>query len=149
MILTTVPWGRLKFCYISQIIILIFLRTAFSTHFVWCTCCCMSAISATIVCNGSSGYKMCTPLCCILLAHRVCINFDSMTNFCCRHISCMQKPNYCLDLMLRQLFQSSCYQHTCSEEWWPSTQCCQWRIASCFATNPVGLRQVEMTLCAL
>jgi hypothetical protein len=48
-----------------------------------------------------SGYNMCTPFCRILSANHFCINFDGMTNFCCGHISCIRKPNYCLDLMLR------------------------------------------------
>jgi hypothetical protein len=37
--------------------------------------------------------------------HIVLVNFNQMTmNFCCRLIPCIQKLNYCLDLMLRTPF---------------------------------------------
>lgn len=51
-----------------------------------------------------SGCNMWTPFCCILSVDHVCINFDGMIDLCCRYISCTQRPNYCLGLMLRLLF---------------------------------------------
>ena len=51
---------------------------------------------------AGSGLSLChTPL----DRHIVLVNFNQLTmNFCCRLIPCIQKLNYCLDLMLRTPF---------------------------------------------
>jgi hypothetical protein len=79
--------------------ILLYSKTVFSTHLpVRCTCCWWSAGTLT-----SS----------ILIYVCMCAHFPTLCwfntsfpwtlsqlmNFCCRHIPCMQKPNYCLDYL--------------------------------------------------